>query len=128
MVGRWFSPKRESAASAMCACDTRLVFLVFVFISVVHCAGGLAHETESGATAPTRQHFFVTCNSSTTARQVDIFDYDVLVVGAGLSGAVLAQQHAEHLHHRVLVLEKRNHTAGNTCVAMCYTYITSNNL
>ena len=39
--------------------------------------------------------------------------YDVLVVGAGLSGAVLAHLHATVLNQSVLVVEKRNHIAGN---------------
>ena len=44
--------------------------------------------------------------------------YDVLVVGAGLSGAVLAHLHAKLLNKTVLVVEKRNHIGGN-----CYDYI-----
>lgn len=38
---------------------------------------------------------------------------DVVVVGAGLSGAVLAERLAERLKLKVLVIEKRRHTAGN---------------
>lgn len=44
--------------------------------------------------------------------------YDVIVVGAGLSGAVLAERHANVMGHRVLVLEKRDHIAGN-----CFDYM-----
>jgi len=44
--------------------------------------------------------------------------YDVIVVGAGLSGAVMADRCARVLNKRVLVIEKRNHIAGN-----CYDYI-----
>ena len=44
--------------------------------------------------------------------------YDVCVVGAGLSGAVVAERYANKLHQSVLVLEKRNHIGGN-----CYDYI-----
>ena len=43
--------------------------------------------------------------------------YDVLVVGAGLSGAVLAEKHTAR-GDRVLVIDKRPHIAGN-----CYDYI-----
>lgn len=43
--------------------------------------------------------------------------YDVLVVGAGLSGAVLAERHAAQ-GDRVLVIDKRPHIAGN-----CYDYV-----
>lgn len=44
--------------------------------------------------------------------------YDACIVGAGLSGAVLAQQHATKLQSKVLVIEKRHHIGGN-----CYDYI-----
>lgn len=44
--------------------------------------------------------------------------YDVCLVGAGLSSAVLAERHAHVLGHSVLVIEKRNHIGGN-----CYDYI-----
>ena len=40
--------------------------------------------------------------------------YDYLIVGAGLSGAVLAQQ-AVAAGKRVLVIDKRRHVAGNIC-------------
>ena len=43
--------------------------------------------------------------------------YDILVVGAGLSGAVIAERMASQSGLRVLVLEKRNHIGGN-----CYDY------
>lgn len=39
-------------------------------------------------------------------------NFDVLVVGSGLSGAVLAERYAE-LGKKVLVLEKRDHIGGN---------------
>ena len=39
--------------------------------------------------------------------------YDVVIVGAGLSGAVLANLHAKLLNQSVLVVEKRDHIAGN---------------
>lgn len=42
--------------------------------------------------------------------------FDVVVVGAGISGAVLAERYA-NLGKKVLVVEKRNHIAGN-----CYDY------
>lgn len=43
---------------------------------------------------------------------------DVLIIGAGLSGAVMADQFARKLNKKVIILEKRNHVAGN-----CYDYI-----
>jgi UDP-galactopyranose mutase len=44
--------------------------------------------------------------------------YDVIVVGAGLSGIVMAEQFASRLNKRVLVIDKRDHIGGN-----CYDYI-----
>lgn len=46
-----------------------------------------------------------------------IYKYDVVVIGAGISGAVIAERHAKK-GDNVLILEKRNHVAGN-----CYDYI-----
>ncbi|WP_152046527.1 UDP-galactopyranose mutase [Aureimonas psammosilenae] len=40
-------------------------------------------------------------------------DFDVLVVGAGFAGAVLAERLAEGSNKRVLVIDKRDHLAGN---------------
>lgn len=48
--------------------------------------------------------------------------HNVLVVGAGLSGAVLARRAAE-AGRRVLVVEKRDHVAGN-----CFDYVEENGL
>ena len=42
--------------------------------------------------------------------------YDYLVVGAGLYGATFAQQAREH-GKRVLVIDKRDHIAGNIYTA-----------
>ncbi len=43
--------------------------------------------------------------------------YDVLVVGSGLSGAVLAERFSTVLSKKVLLIEKRDHIAGN-----CYDF------
>ena len=43
--------------------------------------------------------------------------YDIVIVGAGLSGAVLADRFARVLGKKVIVIDKRNHIAGN-----CYDY------
>ena len=40
-------------------------------------------------------------------------DYDWLVVGAGFTGAVLAERIAKELDQRVLVIDRRPHPAGN---------------
>lgn len=51
------------------------------------------------------------------------FDYDILVVGAGLSGCVIAERAANLLNRKVLIVEKRNHIAGN-----CYDEYTPSGL
>jgi len=39
--------------------------------------------------------------------------YDVLVVGCGLSGIVIAERFANELNKKVLIIDKRNHIGGN---------------
>lgn len=43
--------------------------------------------------------------------------YDVLVVGSGFTGSVIAERLASQLNKRVLIIDKRNHIGGN-----CYDY------
>ncbi|WP_029272511.1 UDP-galactopyranose mutase [Flavobacterium sp. KJJ] len=47
---------------------------------------------------------------------------DILIIGAGISGAVLAEKYAS-IGKKVLIIEKRNHIAGN-----CYDYIDDNGI
>jgi len=49
---------------------------------------------------------------------MDLSIYDIIVVGAGLSGIVLAEQFASKLKKKVLVIDKRDHIGGN-----CYDYM-----
>lgn len=44
--------------------------------------------------------------------------YDVIIVGAGISGATLAERYATQLNAKVLVIEKRDHIGGN-----CYDFL-----
>ena len=44
--------------------------------------------------------------------------YDFIIVGCGLSGAVLAERIANKFKKKVLIIDKRNHIGGN-----CYDYI-----
>jgi UDP-galactopyranose mutase len=44
--------------------------------------------------------------------------YDVVVIGAGLSGCTIAERFANVLNKKVLIVEKRDHIGGN-----CYDYI-----
>ena len=46
--------------------------------------------------------------------------YDVCIVGAGLSGSVIAEQYASQLGQTSLIVEKRDHIGGN-----CYDYVDS---
>ena len=39
--------------------------------------------------------------------------YDIVIVGAGISGATLAERYATQQNRKVLVLEKRDHIGGN---------------
>lgn len=48
--------------------------------------------------------------------------FDIVVIGAGISGAVLAERYAS-MGKKVLVIEKRDHIAGN-----CYDYIDENGI
>lgn len=45
-------------------------------------------------------------------KDIDIRDFDAVVVGAGFAGSVIAQQLAERLGDKVLVIEKRDHIGG----------------
>ena len=45
------------------------------------------------------------------------FEYDYLIVGCGLSGAVIAEQLATRKGKKSLIIEKRDHIAGN-----CFDY------
>ncbi len=45
-------------------------------------------------------------------REIDIKDYDAVVVGAGLAGCVAAQQLSEKVESRVLLIEKHDHIGG----------------
>lgn len=47
---------------------------------------------------------------------------DILIIGAGISGAVLAERYAS-IGKKVLIIEKRNHIAGN-----CYDYVDENGI
>lgn len=47
---------------------------------------------------------------------------NILIIGAGISGAVLAERYAS-IGKKVLIIEKRNHIAGN-----CYDYIDENGI
>ena len=43
--------------------------------------------------------------------------YDIIIVGAGISGATIAERYAKKLNKKILLIDKRNHIGGN-----CYDY------
>lgn len=43
--------------------------------------------------------------------------YDIIIVGCGISGIVIAEQFATNSNKNILIIDKRNHIAGN-----CYDY------
>ena len=49
--------------------------------------------------------------------------YDIIIIGAGISGATLAEKYANQLNKKVLVLEKREHIGGN-----CYDFYNSDGI
>jgi UDP-galactopyranose mutase len=55
--------------------------------------------------------------------QIDFSNYDVIIVGAGLSGCVIAERFANLKNKKVLIIEKRNHIGGN-----CYDYVDENGI
>lgn len=46
-------------------------------------------------------------------KEVEAADFDAIVVGCGFAGAVVARELAEKGNKKVLILEKRDHIAGN---------------
>ena len=46
-------------------------------------------------------------------KDIDINDFDAVVVGSGFAGSVTARQLAERAGMRVLIIEKRPHIGGN---------------
>ena len=51
--------------------------------------------------------------SGTSVRAIDFSDADVIVVGAGFAGSVIARELAERAQKKVIVIEQRPHIGGN---------------
>ena len=58
-----------------------------------------------------------------TKKHTENLEYDIVIIGAGISGLVLAERYANVLNKKVLIIEKRNHIGGN-----CYDFINKNNI
>jgi UDP-galactopyranose mutase len=56
-------------------------------------------------------------------RIVDKEKYDFLIVGAGISGAVIAERFASQCNKKVLIIDKREHIGGN-----CYDFVDENGI
>jgi UDP-galactopyranose mutase len=54
---------------------------------------------------------------------MDFSLFDIIIIGAGLSGCVIAERFANLQNKKVLILEKREHIGGN-----CYDYIDENGI
>ena len=53
----------------------------------------------------------------------EVSDFEIVIVGAGISGCVLAEQFARYTEKKILIVDKRDHLGGN-----CYDYIDSNGI
>jgi UDP-galactopyranose mutase len=82
--------------------------------SVISSGAAMLNSITSNATA-----FILpgTCDVSLLGQE-GCKEYDIIVVGAGLSGAVIADMYARFLNKTVLVIDKRNHLGGN-----CHDYV-----
>ncbi len=72
-------------------------------------------RTSTTAAASPRQTFSDSASSLSTSksRRRRTEHYDYLVVGAGFAGSVLAERLASQLGKRVLIIDQRDHIAGN---------------
>merc|ERR1711871_971176 len=50
--------------------------------------------------------------------RMNLNKYDVIIIGAGLSGTVIAEQFSSKQNKKSLIIDKRDHIGGN-----CYDYI-----
>ncbi|KAL7544106.1 hypothetical protein ACHAXR_013584 [Thalassiosira sp. AJA248-18] len=77
------------------------------------------HESSATINNGTKYPTAITAAQEATAID-DPFDkeYDNCIVGAGLSGSVIAENYATHFGQTSLIIEKRHHIGGN-----CYDYI-----
>lgn len=77
---------------------------------------------EGKAKAKAKAHSLSTSASTSVSTSVSfeqalLQEYDVCIVGAGLSGSVIAERFANELNKKVLIIDKREHIGGN-----CYDY------
>ena len=52
-------------------------------------------------------------NSRAFFTQTEVSDFEVVIVGAGLSKSVFAEEFAYYTDKSILIVDKRNHLAGN---------------
>ncbi len=54
---------------------------------------------------------------------INFNQYDIIIIGCGLSGVVMAERFASQKNKKICILEKRDHIGGN-----CYDYIDENGI
>ena len=69
------------------------------------------NETESAEYLSSQRELFRGLNGLSD-------EYDLVIVGAGLSGSVIAQQASSRAGLRSLIIDKRDHIGGN-----CFDYV-----
>ena len=90
-----------------------------------HAADKKKEESVDDSNESTEDEKSETTTTTTTASdpaspssKKKVQEYDICIVGAGLSGAVIAERYASQLNQTVVIVEKRDHIGGN-----CYDYI-----
>lgn len=75
-------------------------------------------DKDTGATVEKKATDPIIVSSEAMLSKLSTRNIDICIVGAGLSGAVIAERYASQLDKKVLVMEKRNHIGGN-----CYDFM-----
>jgi UDP-galactopyranose mutase len=82
--------------------------------AVLHAPHAASHRAAPAPVLPFRMPAVTVRARFGSSRPVRQERFDYLVVGAGLAGAVLAERLANGMGKRVLIVDKRDHIAGNT--------------
>ena len=103
----WFGVLRRAAVKT-----TSFSFIISICVPASICLAIILYASTNVLPS------FPFTNRVTSNRDSTRERFDVCVVGAGLSGAVISERYASQMNQSVLVLEKRKHIGGN-----CYDYI-----
>jgi monoamine oxidase len=88
-----------------------------VLIMIAHLAVDMGAIFENSKIDSKKVHELDAMSKKVRELDAMLHGYDVLIVGAGLSGGVIAERHTAR-GDRVLVMDKRTHIGGN-----CYDYV-----